>query len=434
MKVFNNLGVAIPTILLPRNIDTATWPTIACDQYTQDASYWSSVESLTRDKISTYHITLPEIFLSRPNKSDMIASIKSTMKEYLDSGVFNSFDGLVYTKRTLDDGAVRCGLIIALDLESYDYTPGTSALTRATEKTIKERIPPRVAIRAGAPLETPHIMLLVNDKSNRLFNTLDEIASRAGYNKLYDGPLMLKSGSITGYKISDGDTDRVIDALNDIAKNNTDSRGTFLFAAGDGNHSLATAKTVWDNYKRDHNIIINKDNESTLNNPLRYALVEVTNLYDDALKFHAIHRALFNTAGDRLIDFMKSRFNNIERLDTFKEASSAVNNRPSLIGVAYNKNFFTIDTKEADLVISTIQPLLDEYMANIDSTCKIDYIHDDNALEKLVNDGATGVILPKIDKSALFPTIKKTGVLPRKSFSLGTASQKRFYTECRALF
>lgn len=426
MKTYNNLGVAVPTILLPHNIDISTWSVIACDQYTQDGDYWQNVERITNGVPSTYHITYPEIFLNKSDKNKRIESIKNTMQSYIDSAIFDKHECFVYTKRTLDNGDVRKGVVIAIDLDTYDYNPNSNSLIRATEKTIPSRIPPRVAIREGAPIETPHIMLLINDKKNLLFSTLDTIDAP----KLYDGTLMLNSGSVAGYKIANNNIDKVINALATIANENTDENGTFLFAAGDGNHSLATAKTVWDNYKKSHNL------PADTIPPLRYALVEVVNLYDEALKFQAIHRVLFGCDGADILNYIIKNYSTSELLysecPTFSKLSDTVLSNKSFIGIAYGNNYYALDTRDKNLVISRLQSVLDAYLLNhVDAN--IDYIHDDVEVARLVKNGATGILLSPIEKESLFPTINNSGVLPRKSFSLGSASQKRFYTECRAL-
>lgn len=424
MKKYPNIAVAADKILLPHNVDIATWSTIACDQWTQDKDYWERVTRITCGVPSTRHITLPEIFLSSPDKDSMIADIKKTMREYLDGGIFDSYEGFIYTRRKLDNGKVRRGLILSIDLEMYDYkgevrAAGTKEiLIRATEATIKERIPPRLEIRRGAALEAPHIMLLVDDKKDRLFTFLDGEVRR-GAALIYSGTLMEGAGSLEGFEIKETDSvGKILGEIKDEIKDKGES--DFLFAVGDGNHSLATAKALWEES--------DKKNER-----LRYALVEVVNLNDEALGVEAIHRVLFGIKDNGFIDYIKKVYGAGEVFGTFDELSTAVRARHSAFGIANETGgFYLFDTGEGALTVSLVTPLIDDYLKK-DPGCKIDYIHNDSALKDLVNKGATGVLLPLIDKGALFPTISKGGVLPRKSFSLGEANQKRFYTEVRAL-
>ena len=239
------MGIKIPEILLPKNLDVSTWAVVACDQYTQDREYWKSAEKTVGQKPSTLNIILPEVYLNDSDKPERIKKIRKTMNEYLENGIFSEPQKeFVYVERTTAYGRVRKGLVAAIDLETYEWKPFSKALVRATEATIVERIPPRMEIRRGAPLESPHIMLLVNDPEKSLVEGTG--ARVAKNNSLYSGELMQNSGSIKGWAVSSGqDVEYVRGALENLAEKNTSSDGSvFLFAVGDGNHSLATAKAV----------------------------------------------------------------------------------------------------------------------------------------------------------------------------------------------
>ena len=279
MKTFAEMGVQIPEILLPENLDVKTWSVVACDQYTQDRDYWKNVEKTAAGKPSSLNIILPEVYLNDADKPARIEKIRKTMSEYMNGGVFAAPEKeFVYVERTTAYGRVR------------------QALIRATEATIVDRIPPRMEIRRGAPLELPHIMLLVNDPEHSL---VEETGNRVKKNSpLYSGDLMQNSGSISGWKVSaDSDVEYVRSAMEKLAEKNTSSDGSvFLFAVGDGNHSLATAKAVWDEYKASYP----EDTESSV----RYALVEIVNIYDTGLTFEPIHRVLFNVDSNDLVEKM----------------------------------------------------------------------------------------------------------------------------------
>ena len=273
MKSIEDFGLRVPEILLPKNIDLKSWSVIACDQYTQDKDYWKRAEDAAGKNPSTLNLILPEVYLNSPDKPERITKIRKTMKDYLDGDVFaEPVNGFVYLERKTAFGRVRKGLISQIDLETYEWKPFSKANIRATEATIVERIPPRMEIRRGAAIELPHIMLLVNDKDDVLVGGCGKIAKQ---NKpLYDGELMNNGGSITGWSLtSEEELGSVTNAVEQIADRNKAADGSvFLFAVGDGNHSLATAKAVWDEYKATNNVT---------DSPVRYALVEIVNIYDE---------------------------------------------------------------------------------------------------------------------------------------------------------
>lgn len=438
MKTFEEMGVKIPEILLPENLDVKTWSVVACDQYTQDRDYWKNVENTAKGKASTLNIILPEVYLNDSDKPQRIENIRKTMNDYLENGVFSAGEKeLVYIERKTAYGRVRHGLICAIDLETYEWKPFSKALIRATEATIVERIPPRMEIRKGAPLELPHIMLLVNDPEHAL---VEGAGSRVTKNMpLYSGDLMCNSGSISGWAIKDSsDLEYVRSTLQTIAEKNTAPDGsTFLFAVGDGNHSLATAKAVWDEYKKEHPEL--NDSKKSAECNVRYALVEIVNIYDTGLTFEPIHRVIFNIDSEELIKFLANTFDGtVTNVQTAKELEDAVHSSTADFGFAYKndgKQMYTLlSTKITDLAVSQLQPALDSYLKD-KTKSEIDYIHGSQEVFRLGEmDNATGILLPPVAKDSFFATINGRGPLPRKSFSMGEADEKRFYLECRKLF
>lgn len=435
MKKLEDLGLRIPEILLPKNIDLSTWSVIACDQYTQDKDYWKNVEEKAGNKPSTLNLILPEVYLGSPDKADRIKKIRQSMKEYLDTGVFaDAKKCFIYLERKTAFGRTRKGLVAQIDLETYEWKPFSKANIRATEATIVERIPPRMEIRKGAPLELPHIMLLVNDKDDLLVGANKPTDGRA---PIYDGDLMANGGHITGWALeSKVDIEGVEKALNLIAEKNASPDGsTFLFAVGDGNHSLATAKAVWDEYKKEHP----EDKDS----PVRYALIEIVNIYDTGLTFEPIHRVIFNIDNEALIKKMAEKLNGIiKALDDADKVIKAVKDSWANFGFFYldsegkQKNVL-LETKIKELAVARLQPEIDAFLKELQdqSKAEIDYIHGTDEVLKLGSkENSLGILLPPIAKDSFFETINGHGPLPRKSFSMGEADEKRFYLECRRLF
>ena len=435
MKKLEDLGLRIPEILLPKNIDLSTWSVIACDQYTQDKDYWKNVEEKAGNKPSTLNLILPEVYLGSPDKADRIKKIRQSMKEYLDTGVFaDAKKCFIYLERKTAFGRTRKGLVAQIDLETYEWKPFSKANIRATEATIVERIPPRMEIRKGAPLELPHIMLLVNDKDDLLVGANKPTDGRA---PIYDGDLMANGGHITGWALeSKVDIEGVEKALNLIAEKNASPDGsTFLFAVGDGNHSLATAKAVWDEYKKEHP----EDKDS----PVRYALIEIVNIYDTGLTFEPIHRVIFNIDNEALIKKLAEKLNgNIKALDDADKVIKAVKDSLANFGFFYldsegkQKNVL-LETKIKELAVARLQPEIDAFLKELQdqSKAEIDYIHGTDEVLKLGSkENSLGILLPPIAKDSFFETINGRGPLPRKSFSMGEADEKRFYLECRRLF
>ncbi|MCR4954399.1 MAG: DUF1015 domain-containing protein [Treponema sp.] len=441
MKTIEELGLRIPQILLPKNIDVKTWSVIACDQYTQDLDYWKKAEKTAGTAPSTLNLILPEVYLNSPDKQDRIKEIRKTMNAYLDEGVFaEPLDAFIYIERTTAFGRMRKGLVAQIDLETYEWKPFSKANIRATEATIVDRIPPRKEIRKGAPLELPHIMLLVNDKDDVLVGANGERAKKNA--PVYSGELMCNGGSISGWKIADKEgIDGITAALNKIADANTAADGsTFLFAVGDGNHSLATAKAVWDEYKAE--LIAGGASEKEIAEcPVRFALIEIVNIYDKGLTFEPIHRVIFNIDANDLIQTLAKKLDGtVKEVATQDELELAVKNSWANFGFDYVdgagvQKFVLLETKIKELAVSRLQPEIDEFLKKVSTNAEIDYIHGTQEVLGLgKKPEVVGILLPPIAKDSFFETINGRGPLPRKSFSMGEADEKRFYLECRRLF
>lgn len=442
MKNFCELGVKTPHILLPADAPINEWAVIACDQYTQDKEYWEKVQNIVRGKKSTYELILPEIYLEKAKDSSYINQIHAAMEKYIDEKIFlPEMENFIYIERTSNYNRTRCGLMIELDLEKYDWQPGTLAPVRATEATIPERIPPRKGIRKGAPLELPHIMLLANDKERLLIEEAGKLAKKSA--PIYEGDLMMNAGSIKGWKIDEPDGEKIFSAIKKLAEKNTDANGNvFLFAVGDGNHSLATAKAVWDDYKK------TIPESKWENSRVRYALVELVNLYDEGLTFEPIHRVLFGADAEKLIaEIAKKLGGKISDCETFEKMAKAVEASNATFGFTFTENGKTfyklMETEISGLAVAQFQPSLDNVLAensasvsaNAGKKIEIDFIHGTEEVERLgKQENAVAILLPPIAKDSFFNTINECGVLPRKSFSMGEADEKRFYLECRKLF
>ncbi|MCR5763164.1 MAG: DUF1015 domain-containing protein [Treponema sp.] len=437
MKSFTEFGIKVPEILLPKNKDMSVWSVIACDQYTQDVSYWERASDCAGSKPSTLNLILPEVYLASPDRTERIKNIRKTMNDYIAEGIFDDAkDEFIYVERKTGYGRIRKGLVVAVDLDSYEWKPMSKALIRATEATIESRIPPRKEIRKNAPLESPHIMLLVNDPKHSLVEKTGEMAKKNS--PVYDSDLMLNAGHITGWAVSsEEELNKVHSALEDLKKDNTASDGsTFMFAVGDGNHSLATAKAVWDEYKAETGLT---------DSPVRYALVEIVNIYDEGLTFEPIHRVLFNTDADALASYVQGTIGGtIYSCSSAEELDAKVKNSTASFGFVSKtedgKDKFTLlETSIKELAVSRLQPVLDKYIECCKKDASIDYIHGSDEVFRLgaqdsKENRTVSILLPPVAKDSFFATINSRGPLPRKSFSMGEASEKRFYLECRKLF
>jgi hypothetical protein len=451
-ETFKKYALSIPDILLPRDRnDLSRWAVIACDQYTQDRSYWKSVADCAGTNPSTLNIILPEVYLEDGDRRERLAQIRTNMKTYLgngtEKGVFDApVHGFIYIERKTAYGRIRKGLVAAIDLDSYDWKPDSTALTRATEATIVDRIPPRMEIRRGAPVESPHIMLLVNDPGKTL---VESLGSRVRTEEpLYSTQLMAGSGSVTGWQVSeDADLAYAADALAGLARAGSEKDGSvFLFAVGDGNHSLATAKAVWEEYRAAHPREIADGTIDGETCPVRFALAEIVNLYDDGLTFEPIHRVLFGPETADIPAYLAEKLGgSLHTLATGSAGEDSAENAKKLetlvsgktttrFGFVSGGKLSYLDTPDPALAVSRLQPALDDFLATCPGT-RIDYIHGAEEVFRLGREKDTmAILLPPVEKDSFFATISTNGPLPRKSFSMGEASEKRFYIECRKLF
>ena len=414
---FANLGFYPADILLPRGADMEKWAVVACDQFTSEPAYWERVENTVGGAPSTLRLILPEAELKAPDVERRIEKINASMDDYLARGVFETLrDSLVYVERGQSDGKLRHGLIGMIDLDAYDFTPGSGALIRATEGTVLERIPPRAKVRRNAALELPHVMLLIDDPDKTVIEPLS--AQSGGMEKLYDFDLMENGGHIRGFRLSDAQTDAVARALAGLCtaeamekKYGVSDVAPLLFAVGDGNHSLATAKACWE--------------EQRGKNPLaRYALVEVVNNHDDALQFEPIHRVLFGVEPKDLLAAFRA----------FYPGAYEGKGEGHAIEVVYEgySGFWTVPDPKVQLAVGTLQAFLDEYLKTHGG--EVDYIHGDDVTRELgAKPGNMGFLLPAMGKEQLFKTVMADGVLPRKTFSMGHAQDKRYYIEARRI-
>lgn len=410
-------------ILIPQNTDYTKWSVVACDQYTSEPEYWEQAAQIVGDRPSALKIIFPEVYLDDGNADERIENTNAEMRKYLDSGLFRELkNSLIYVERTQSNGGTRRGVIGMLDLEEYDFTKGSQSKIRATEGTIVERIPPRQRVRRNAPLELPHIIMLIDDRKKTVIEPLE--AKKADFEKLYDFDLMLGGGHLTGYLVSGkakSDLISAVDALENKdefeKKYGVKGKGVLAFAAGDGNHSLATAKTCWDEIKK------TLSPAEIKTHPSRYALVEVENIHDDALEFEPIQRVVFGCDPENLLSALVSHYN-----------ASYEDNGGQKIRYTYGGKSGAVYVTNApsNLPVGTLQLFLDKYIA--ENGCRIDYIHGDDVVERLTRESGTiGFMVDRMEKNELFETVIKDGALPRKTFSMGEAADKRYYFECRRI-
>ena len=437
MKNYPQIGIQIPQILLPKaGAELNKWAVIACDQFTSQPEYWQEAEKIVGDAPSTLKMILPEVYLGKPEEQTRIHSTQQQMKTYLGEGLFDAYEGLLLVERSVN-GKTRYGLMMALDLEKYDYNKGSQTLVRATEGTILDRLPPRMRIREGAALELPHILVLIDDPQRSVIEPL--VAKREELKKIYDFELMLGSGHLKGYYSTEAKLEaQVVSALEKLSTSTEfqtkygvgSDKGTLLFAVGDGNHSLATAKAIWEKIKTQ----VGPDH------PARYALIELENVHDQGLDFEPIHRILFDVKEDfqkAMTDFYGSNFhykavkNAAEMVELVKHQTG----KQHVIGVTTNEGcgIISIDNPSSNLPVGTLQSFLDTWLKK-GGAGNIDYVHGAEATERVGSQkGNIGFFLPAMDKSDLFKTVILDGALPRKTFSMGEAEEKRFYMECRKI-
>lgn len=437
MRNYADIGIQVGEILLPSNqIDLRKWAVIACDQFTSQPEYWKRVYEEVGDAPSTLHMILPEVYLGSPLEEKIIQDTQKAMRTYLREGLLTPHQGLILVEREVD-GKTRRGLMLALDLEMYDFQKGSQSLIRATEGTIIERLPPRMRIREGAALEVPHILVLIDDPLKTVIEPL--AARKSSLRKLYDFDLMAGSGHLRGYLLDNMELEtQAVEALRKLAEPANfrqkyavgPDRGVLLFAVGDGNHSLATAKAIWEKIKA----------KAGPQHPARYALVEVENVHDEGLAFEPIHRVLFGVRPDWKSAFVKflngnAAFEPAAGIDTMIARVNEQSGSEQVIGIisAEGTETAVIQKPPFNLPVGTLQAFLDEWLKN-GGAGHIDYVHGDQAVIELSRQpGNLGFYLPPMEKSDLFKTVILDGSLPRKTFSMGEAHEKRFYMESRRI-
>jgi hypothetical protein len=446
-KRLENLGVEIPEILLPQRADLRQWAVIACDQFTQDRAYWEKVKEAAAGSPSALNLIFPEVFLADNSPADnspaeRIGDIHESMRHYLNSGVFAApRRGFVYLERDTPFNRGRRGLVAAVDLQRYSWAPGARPLIRPTEGTVPERLPPRMDIRRSAPLETPHILLLIDDDTDSLLRGLEERAQKNA--PAYQGELMLNSGSVSGWFLdTEDDWAFLATGLEELAHRavtrysvadaSDEQSGSvaqpFLFAVGDGNHSLASAKGIWEEYNNSGNPPASR---------YRYALVEIENIYDPAIQFEPIHRVMFGLDFDGTLNLLSALPAYSSRIISSREELVRLTAEPvngNRFGIVCGSRYALVETSAGGIATASLQPLLDKALAG--DVLSIDYIHGEDELFRLASAAgkpATGILLPPVKKAGFFETVARSGPLPRKSFSMGEAEEKRFYIECRKL-
>ena len=403
-------------ILLPQGVDLSRWAVVACDQYTSEPEYWARVDARTEGVPSSRHLILPEAELNAPDVAQKIEAINETMRRYLADGVFEELPhAYVYVERSLSGGQLRRGLVGMVDLERYDFSRGSQSAIRATEGTVLERIPPRKRVREHAPIELPHVLMLADDPADHLLAPLSQ--AKDGYRKLYDFDLMEQGGHITGWLVSPADAQAFDERLAryeaELPARYADLPGApVLYAVGDGNHSLATAKTCYEEQKAARG-----GDGSGL--PARWALVELENIHDPALQFEPIHRVVTATEPEKLLAALQAQ-------------ACAPDGLPVRYVTAAGEGEVRLDKKLGELEVGILQNFLDAYLA--EHPGQIDYIHGDEVTRRLGSaSGAVGFLLPPMAKGSLFRGVVADGALPRKTFSMGHANEKRFYLEGRRI-
>ena len=404
-------------ILLPRDVPMEKWAVIACDQFTSDQKYWDRVRANAAGSASTINLILPEAELGTPKEAEHTAVINKTMGEYLKNDVFVCYPhSLVLVERTLENGSVRLGLMGMVDLDAYDYSTGSTSAIRATEKTVVERIPPRQRVRRDAPLELPHILMLADDHDKVLIEPI--ATKKAQLKKLYDFDLMEDGGHIVGYLVEGEEVkafeQRLADYSANVGKKYTGLPGVpMVFAVGDGNHSLATAKSCYEELKAQN------PGMDLSNHPARFALVELENIHDPAQVFEPIHRIIANTDAEALLKELESTW-------------CAEGGFPVKWFIGEKSGTLYLDKAKSQLAVGALQSFLDKYLK--EHAGEIDYIHDDDVLIDLAKKpNSIGFLLPAMEKSQLFRGVIADGILPRKTFSMGHAREKRYYLEARKI-
>ena len=417
------VGFGPADFLLPGGeADLQKWACVACDQYTSEPDYWRRVADFVGGAPSTLRLMLPECDLNQLNTR--LPEIRAAMRSYLADGTLTERvrSSYVLVERTTASG-VRLGLVGAVDLEEYDYSRGARALVRPTEKTIESRLPARETIRRGAPIELSHIMMLLDDPMKTVIEPL--YAKRGQLTLLYDFELMEHGGHLRGWLVDgEGDQRAVYDALMLLRQKWTSY--PLLFAVGDGNHSLATAKKIWESLKP------GLTEEEIRTHPARWAMAEAVNIHDDGIRFEPIHRILTGVNPDGVLAEWET-YCTARSMELIEGGGcSGVAHCVKTVTPAGDREFH-IGNPDGSITADTIQRFLDWYVGCHKGTA-MDYIHGEESLRELCKAPRTmGFLLPAIDKGEFFSLLERINVMPKKTFSIGEANEKRYYMECRRI-
>ena len=417
-------------ILLPsEQIPVGQWGCVACDQFTSDRSYWEKAAQAAAGGPSTLNLILPEVYLEEDDVDARISAIHAAMDDYTRNVLTRAVDGFIYVERTEQSGRVRQGLVGRIDLEAYSYAEGAVPAIRPSEHTVESRIPPRMAVRRGARLETPHIMMLADDPGCTLIEPIGE--KKEQLRKVYEGDLMLNGGHIAGWAVEDPALLAQIDsALNALGSQEAfDARypqakggAPLTLAVGDGNHSLASAKACWEELKK------TLTPEQAENHPARWCLAEVCNVHSPAIEIEPIHRVLFNVdCATVLLSLITWSDSNMVGC-----CFGGSKKQPFTLAGPHMANVLSFEDPTEPLTVGTIDDFISDYIER-HPEAKVDYVHDEPAVRALCKQGAVAFLMPPFAKSDLFRGVVMGGVLPRKTFSMGHAEEKRYYIECRKI-
>lgn len=430
----------VPFMLMPKEgTDLNKWSVIACDQYTSQPEYWQETERLVGEEPSTLRMILPEVYLGGEDESSRIEKIHQSMEQYQADGTLRELPaGFMLVKRSLEGGGDRLGLVVEVDLETYEYRKGSKSLIRPTEMTVEERIPPRLRVRRTATVELPHIMLLIDDPEHRI---IEPLFDRTGeFQKIYDTDLMQHGGHITGWLIPEGsETQRLMEQVQGLAdpeyfRKRYDLKEDYpllQLAVGDGNHSMATARAAWDEIKKD------LSEEQREDHPARFCLCELVNIHDESLLVEPIHRVVFGVDPGQFYEaarvFYENRGCEVVIEDGTGKAEAEVEEHCFVICSEDGDKRLKVKRPAWGIAVATLQAFLDAFLAEHPES-RIDYIHGEEVVRRLGSgEGNLGFLLPDIEKGDLFRGVILDGVLPRKTFSMGEAQEKRYYMECKSL-
>ena len=415
-------------ILLPsEQIPVGQWGCVACDQFTSDRSYWEKAAQAAAGGPSTLDLILPEVYLEEDDVDARISAIHAAMDDYTRNVLTRAVDGFIYVERTEQSGRVRQGLVGRIDLEAYSYAEGAVPAIRPSEHTVESRIPPRMAVRRGARLETPHIMMLADDPGCTLIEPIGE--KKEQLREVYEGDLMLNGGHIAGWAVEDPALLAQIDsALNALGSQEAfDARypqakggAPLTLAVGDGNHSLASAKACWEELKK------TLTPEQQLTHPARWCLAEVCNVHSPVIEIEPIHRVLFNVDCGAVLLALIAWSDSHAAGICFGDAKQ----QSFTLAGPHVANVLSFEHPVAPLTVGTIDAFIEYFMAR-HIEARVDYVHDEPAVRALCRQGGVAFLMPPFEKSDLFKGIVMGGVLPRKTFSMGHAEEKRYYMECR---